>query len=106
MIAAVDVELARQQWESGNRRLEEARVDRAAYARLYAQVEVVTAELRRRVGQTFTLAELAAAYARADDWTREALTEARPENAPPPDIATAADAAFHLYSRGATDYSP
>jgi len=98
----VDLELARQQWEDGNRRLEEARGDRG----LLSQVELVTAQLRARVGQTFTLQELADAYAGADLWARATLEDARPEGAPPPDAATAADAAFHLYARGATDYAP
>jgi hypothetical protein len=98
----VDLELARQQWQEGNRRLEESRGDRG----VLAQLDVVTAELRARVGQTFTLQELADVYAGADRWVREALEDARPEDAPPPDAATVADAAFHLYARGATDYVP
>jgi hypothetical protein len=102
----VDVELARQQWEDGNRRLEETRGTRAVHRALLAQVELVTAELRRRVGQTFTLQELADAYAGADRWARDALEDARDEDAPPPDVALAIDAAFHLYARGAADYAP
>ena len=102
----MEVEVARQQWRDGNRRLEEARANRDAYARLLAQVEVLVAELRRRVGQTFTLAELTNEYARSDDWARDVLDDARPEDGPPPETATATDAAFHLYARGATDYAP
>ncbi len=102
----MDVELARQQWEQGNRRVEEARSSPELHARLLAQVEVVTAELRRRVGQTFSLELLAGAYGDADRWALEALDDARPDDAPPPDAATAAEAAFHLYARGASDYAP
>jgi hypothetical protein len=98
----VDLELARQQWEQGNRRLEQARGDRD----LLAQVDLVTAQLRARVGQTFTLQELADVYAGADRWALDVLEDARPDGAGPPDAATAADAAFHLYARGATDYTP
>ncbi|HEY3184031.1 MAG TPA: hypothetical protein VGJ77_14415 [Gaiellaceae bacterium] len=98
----MDLELARQQWEQGNRRLEQARGNRD----LLAQVELLTAQLRARVGQTFTLQELADVYAGADRWALDVLEDARPENAAPPDAATAADAAFHLYARGATDYAP
>ena len=100
------MELARQQWLEGARRLESARGDPRRYARLNEDVQVVTAELRRRVGQTFTLAELAHVYEGAEDWARALLEEARLEDAPPPDAATAADAAFHAHSRGAADYSP
>jgi hypothetical protein len=102
----VDLQLARQQWEEGRRRIEAARSDPVAYARLTAQVELVAGELRRRVGATFTLAELADAYYGADDWARLVLDDARGDDAPPPDAATAADAAFHLYARGASDYTP
>jgi hypothetical protein len=102
----LDVVLARQQWEDGRRRIEQMRSDPVAYARLAAQVELVASELRRRVGQTFTLAELARAYDGADDWARDVLDDAREEDAPPPDTATIADAAFQLYARGASDYTP
>ncbi len=102
----MDVRLARQQWEDGRRRLERLRTDPPAYARLSAQVELVLAALRLRVGQTFTLAELAAAYDDADDWARELLHGAREEDAPPPDTATVADAAFQVYARGASDFVP
>jgi len=103
----VDVELARQQWEDGLRRIERSRSNPDEYRRLNAQVEVVAAELRRRVGGTFTLAELVRAYDRADDWARVVLHDARDdEDAPLPETATVADAAFHLYARGASDYAP
>ena len=102
----MDVQLARQQWSDGRRRVERVRPDAAAYARLTTQVELVAAELRRRVGLTFTLAELAQAYDGADDWARDVLFDARDENAPLPETATVADAAFDLYARGASDYAP
>jgi len=104
--AALDVQLARQQWEEGRRRLERTRSDPAAYARLAVQVELVAGQLRRRVGQTFTLEELARAYDGADDWARDLLDDARDEGAPLPDTATVTDAAFQLFARGASDYRP
>src|SRR5581483_1983495 len=64
----MDVELARHQWEDGNRRVEALRNDRRRYRELIAEVELVIGELRKRVGQTFTLGELADAYDGADDW--------------------------------------
>jgi hypothetical protein len=102
----LDVELARQQWRQGYRRLEEARADRRRYERLLRQLEVVNAELRRRVGQTFTLGELASVYDSADDWARAAVEDADPEPGAVHEVSTVSDAAFHLYSRGATDYAP
>jgi hypothetical protein len=107
MIAgAVDVQLARQHWEDGRRRVERARSDPAVYARLNEQVELVASELRKRIGQTFTLEELAAAYDRADDWARDLLHESRDEQAPAPETPTVTDAAFDRYARGARDYRP
>ncbi|NUR77126.1 MAG: hypothetical protein HOQ28_12680 [Thermoleophilia bacterium] len=102
----MDVELARQQWRDGNRRVEDTRGNHARYVQLTGQVDVVVAGLRRRVGQVFTLAELVEAYGGADDWARELLEEADPEGPPPAEPGTVADAAFHVYARGATDYRP
>ena len=59
-------------------------------------------ELNRRVGQTFTLAELAAAYDEADRWLLEVL----PPGAGAVQLGLVEDAAFHLYARGAVDYAP
>jgi hypothetical protein len=100
------VEHARQQWEEGHRRLEaEARAGRRADA-LYAQLDAVLSELRRRVGETFTLAELADAYARSEDWAREAVAERAPSPGWARTVALVSDAAFHAFARGATDYRP
>ena len=96
----------RQQWDEGRRRVEAARGDSDRYERLQVQIEVVTRELLRRVGHSFTLDDLAGAYSGADDWARAVLYEAAPDGAPPPEAATVADAAFHRYARGAADYAP
>jgi hypothetical protein len=103
----MEVELARQQWQDGNRRVEDARADNRRYVDLGKQVDVVVAGLRRRMGQVFTLGELAEAYDGADDWARELLDDAAEPDAPPTaEAGTVADAAFHLYARGAVDYRP
>ena len=107
MIAAVPASIinARQQWEEGQRRLETLRGDRVVYARLLGNLDIVTEELRRRVGATFTLGDLAAAYDRGEDWTRDVLEE---RGAPgwPIHLTLVLDAAFQLYARGAVDYRP
>ena len=102
----MDVELARQHWLDGNRRVEGVRGDRRRYRELVSGVDLVVSRLRQRVGQTFTLAELADAYDGADDWVRELLDEADPEAPVPSEPGTIADAAFHAYARGAQDYRP
>ena len=100
------VEIARQQWADGHRRVEAARGDRRGYRLLRAQVDAIADELRRRVGGSYSLAELADAYRDADRWTREAVAEAAPGTEWGPELTLAADAAFHLYARGARDYEP
>jgi hypothetical protein len=105
-MSTVAVEHARQQWEDGHRRLESRAHDRRSYERLHAQVDALIEELRRRVGQTFTLEQLAAAYAGAEQWSRDAAASGAPETGRPEDLATVEDAAFHLYARGAIDYIP
>ncbi len=105
MIGEVNVELARHQWEDGYRAVERSRSDRPAFDRLSRQVDVVTAELTRRVGQVFTLEQLAAVYGGADRWVLEAIHDAFPDDVPA-QSSTVADAAFQLYARRASDYTP
>ena len=102
----MDLELARQHWQDGNRRVEGAHTDRGRCARLVEGVDIVVDGLRKRIGQTYTLADLARAYDGADDWVRELLDEADPDGPPPTEPGTVADAAFHAYARGAADYRP
>ncbi|HVC87880.1 MAG TPA: hypothetical protein VNC40_10705 [Gaiellaceae bacterium] len=102
----MEIELARQQWRDGNRRVEEARGDHRRYADLTGRVDVLVDALRRRVGQTFTLSELAETYDGADDWARTVLDDAQPDAPPVAEPGTVADAAFHAYARGAVDYRP
>ena len=106
--AAVEssLENTRREWEEGNRRLQAAATDPTLYERLLSEVDLVLEQLRRRVGQTFTLDELASAYGDADRWVQSALQEAEPAPGWPARSTTAQDAAFHLYSRGAVDYRP
>jgi hypothetical protein len=97
--------LVRQEWEDAHRRLEAARDDPRRYQRLLAQIEVVLDELRKKVGQTYTLAELAAAYRDAERWAREAVEEHAPGPGWPRDLALVLAAAFYAYQRGAVDYA-
>ena len=100
------LESVRQEWEEGHRRLEAEARNPARYERLLAQVEAVTDALRRRLGETFTLDELAEAYAGAESWSREAVSERAPASDWARTLAIVQDSAFHLYSRGAADYAP
>ena len=96
--------LVRQEWEEGYRRLEAERSDRRRYETLLRQIEIVTEQLRKQVGQTYTLAELAGAYRDAERWAREVVQERVPSAGWPRDLTLVLAAAFHAYQRGATDY--
>jgi hypothetical protein len=100
------LEVVRSEWEDGYRRFRELSRDRVAADRLSLQLDVVTDELRKRVGQTFTLEDLAARYAAADEWVRDTVSERAPTPGWPRTLAIVQDAAFHLYQRGAVDYAP
>jgi hypothetical protein len=106
MVSEAEVESARRDWEDGYRRLHDQaqRVDQPE--RLHAQVDAVLGELRRRVGGTYTLNELATAYARAEEWSRTVVAEEAPAPGWPRTLALVEAAAFHEYSRGAQDYVP
>jgi hypothetical protein len=95
----VPAESARQEWEEGYRRIEVERGDRRRYRALLADVDAVRDELRRRIGQTFTTAELADVYLDADAWMRELVSHPR-------ELPQIGAAAFHLHARAATDYAP
>src|SRR5262249_36907502 len=94
---AVPVRLTRQHWEDGHRRFARQREDARLYRQLLGYVEAVGDELRRRVGSTFALAELADCYRGAEHWAREAIEERAAEPGWPRWIATAVDEAFYLY---------
>jgi hypothetical protein len=100
------LETTRHDWSEGYRRLQAAGGEHPLYERLLAEVDLLLEQLRRRVGQTFTLDELADAYRDADRWVQETFVEAGAAPGWPARAATAQDAAFHLYSRGALDYRP
>jgi hypothetical protein len=91
--------IARHEWGDGTRKLEAARDE----PRRYRQV---LDELRKRIGQTYTLEELVAVYAESDRWGREVLDERTSVPGWPRDLTTVLAAAFDTYQRGAIDYEP
>jgi len=100
------LEVVRSEWEDGYRRFQDLSRDRVAADRLSLQLEVVTDELRKQIGQTFTLEDLANTYQGADDWVRTAVSERAATPGWPRTLAIVQDTAFHLYQRGAVDYTP
>ena len=95
------------EWEESERQLDAFADDPDRYAALLDQLDLVAAELRKRVGQTFTLDDLAQAYTDAERWASAALEER--DDVPewwPRTLATVLGAAFYAYARGASDYAP
>jgi hypothetical protein len=103
------IDPARQQWADAAKRLDAEQPDPVRHRQLWALVDAIVDELRRRVGQRFTLDELVALHSGAsEDWAREVVVESLP---PEPrvglaDVALVLDVAFHVYARGGSDYRP
>lgn len=90
------------QWEEGWRHLQSLAEPRAR--RLADRVvDTVREELRRRIGPTFTAAELAELYGGGTDWCLQVAIDVAP--AAEGDAQALADAAFWLYLRGAVDFA-
>ncbi len=96
------VAAARFSWDEGLRRLGEPAPPTVARAR-HRVIGAVTDELRRRVGRTFTLADLARAYDGAQSWYLDLAARTAPREPAAWDPAVALDAAFAAYSRQASD---
>jgi hypothetical protein len=90
------------QWEQGLRALRE--IDDARERRQADRVvAAVTDELRRRIGPTFSAAELADLYGKGTDWCLQVATDAAPGLSA--DAQSIADAGFWLYLRGAKNFA-
>jgi hypothetical protein len=86
------------QWQDGERRIRD--MDDLVRQDLEGAVEVVQDELRRRLGSSFTVEELADLYGAGVDWATDI---ARLERAGT-DSAAVVDVAFARYARQATNY--
>ncbi len=94
------LEYARLQWHDGERRLRELPPEgRRVFDRV---VERLVAELRRRLGGSFTAQELAELYDRSNVWTMPLAIEIAPAE-PGAWEQWVADAAFNRYLRDASD---
>jgi hypothetical protein len=90
------------QWESGKRALEA--IEDPRQRRLADRVvDAVREELRRRIGPTFSAAELAELYGKGTDWCQQVAIDVAP--GVEEEAQSLGDAAFWLYLRGATDFA-
>jgi len=101
-----DLDTTRREWGNGHRRYEEALHEDAHPDRIQAQFDLIVAELRRRVGSTFTLAELVRAYEHSDAWAFQLVEEQALAPGWARTVSMTIDAAFHVFARGAADYTP
>jgi hypothetical protein len=82
------------QWEEGERRVRDN-------ASLERPLELVLAELRRRLGGRFHVDELASFYAENTDWAHDLAVTAGAGG----DASWVVDAAFNRYAREASNFS-
>jgi hypothetical protein len=99
-------DLVRHEWAAGYRRLEAERETPAHDQALRAQLDAISVELRKRVGDVYDLDALAAEYRSSDAWVHRLAADLPPEARWAPGLTIAADAAFHLFARRAQDYEP
>lgn len=89
------------EWQEGARRY--AAVAESRRAPIDAVIGAVQTELRRRLGTSFTVADLADEYAFAAGWFLEVAIEVAPRAPEAHDGALTMDAAFARFMRHAQD---
>ena len=96
-------EIALEQWREGERRMAGAPLEqRMALERVVTRI---VAQLRKRLGGTFTTDELTELYERGTDWCTDLAADIEPESPWAWDARTVADAAFLRYLRDARDFA-
>lgn len=104
-VSELSVRLAREDWRSGERAVERVLADPARAPIAVGVMRELERELRRRLGQTYTLAALVAVYGDADRWARGAAQRVAPEAVWAQD-SMFADAACARAARAARDWKP
>ena len=87
------------QWQDGERRVRGA--EPRDQGRIEGATGAVLGELRRRLGSSFTIGELAELYAEGVEWAEDVAHSAQGGT----DSVAAVDAAFGRYAREASDYA-
>lgn len=96
-------ETAVQQWREGERRVD--RLEEAQQPAVQRVVDRTVMELRRRLGGSFTTAELVALYDEGTSWVLDLAVAVAPGAPWAWEQRLVADAAFHRYVREASDYA-
>jgi hypothetical protein len=101
-VSGYSIENAIFQWEEGRRSLRALAEDPSERRRADRIVDAIREELRRRVGSTFTAAELADCYGQGTEWCLQLVAQIAPSVS---DAQALTDAAFWLYLQGASDFA-
>jgi hypothetical protein len=99
----VGYETAIQQWREGSRRLDAAAPTEARV--LHRVTDRIHAELRRRLGATFSVDELVDLYEQGTDWAHELAMRSAPNDPWAWEPRTVVDAAFAQHLRDASDFA-
>jgi hypothetical protein len=91
------------QWQEGERRLGSAVPSRRPA--LERVTDRIAADLRRRLGGSFTTAELVELYDAGTDWCLDLAMATAPDEPAAWDLQTVANAAFSRYVRAAHDFA-
>ena len=87
------------QWQDGEQRLRQSRP--GEQAQLEGAVQGVLEGIRKRLGSSFRIAELAELYAQGTDWADDIAARHRAGS----DTGAVVDAAFGRYAREAADFA-
>lgn len=97
---------ARRQWRDGEERVLRFTADSKRRMLLERIIDSLSAELTRRIGQTFSMGELASMYDGAETWAQPIVHAGAPEDVWAWDMGVVLDAAFFRFERQALDYTP
>jgi hypothetical protein len=98
------VDYARARWEEGELRIQRHTPDSTRRDVLEEVVDALMHELEKRIGQVFSSLELANLQDSSEPWCTRIAHEVAPEHPFAWEMDTVQNAAFHRYSRRATDY--
>jgi hypothetical protein len=96
-------ETALYQWQQGERRLQAAPEERTRL--LERVIDVLVAELRRRLGGRFDAQELSDLYDSGTSWCLQVAMRVAPDDPWAWEAGIVTDAAFGRYLRDAADYA-
>ncbi len=97
------VQVAMIEWEEGRWRLESLDVPPRQERVIRRVVDEIVAELERRLGQVYSLAELVRVYDESTAWCRD-IAQLTTEHVWAHDLSIVQDAAFARFARNASDY--